>query len=181
MTGETAHQITPNGTGGAAADEAVRSLYHSSYQSLVRIAVSLVGDAAVAEEVVQDAFVGMHGAWGRLRDAGKALPYLRQSVVNRSKSVLRHQAVVLKYPQKPAPDEPSAEQGALALLERSEVIDALRALPSRQREAVVLRYYAGLSEAQIAHAMGISRGAVKSHTARAMSALRMFLARDTCA
>ena len=160
-------------------EEAVRALYSANYQSLVRLAAILVRDAATAEEVVQDAFVAMHGAWRRLRDTDKALSYLRQSVVNRSRSVLRHRAVVDKYAPKPAPDAPSAEQGAITLLERSAVIAALRALPARQREALVLRYYADLSEAQIASTMGISRGAVKSHTARGMSALRTVLEQES--
>jgi RNA polymerase sigma-70 factor (sigma-E family) len=128
---------------------------------------------------VQDSFVAMHGAWRRLRESDKALSYLRQSVVNRSRSVLRHRVVVDRNAPKPAPDMPSAEQGAISLLERSAVINALRTLPPRQREALVLKYYADLSEAQIASAMGISRGAVKSHTARAMTSLRAVLETET--
>ena len=89
--------------------------------------------------------------------------------------MLRHRTVVDKNPQKAPPDMPSAEHGALVLLERSAVVAALRGLPDRQREAIVLRYYADLSEAEIATAMGISRGAVKSHTARGMTALRTAL------
>jgi RNA polymerase sigma-70 factor (sigma-E family) len=154
------------------ADRAVTELYHAHYRSLVRLAMLLVRDVATAEEVVQDSFIAMHGGWRRLRDSEKALSYLRQSVVNRSRSVLRHRMVVDRNAPKPAPDMPSAEHGAIAALERSAVITALRTLPARQREALVLRYYGDLSEAQIASAMGISRGAVKSHTARAMSALR---------
>lgn len=154
------------------ADRAVTELYHAHYRSLVRLAMLLVRDVATAEEVVQDSFIAMHGGWRRLRDSDKALSYLRQSVVNRSRSVLRHRMVVDRNAPKPAPDMPSAEHGAIAALERSAVITALRTLPARQREALVLRYYGDLSEAQIASAMGISRGAVKSHTARAMSALR---------
>ena len=160
------------------ADRAVTALYAEHYRSLVRLAVLLVRDMATAEEVVQDSFVAMHGGWRRLRDSDKALSYLRQSVVNRSRSVLRHRVVVDRNAPKPAPDMPSAEQGAIALLERSAVVAALRTLPSRQREALVLRYYGDLSEAQIATTMGISRGAVKSHTARAMSALRVVLERE---
>jgi RNA polymerase sigma-70 factor (sigma-E family) len=160
---------------GHAADHAVTELYGLHYQSLVRLSVLLVRDVTTAEEVVQDAFVAMHGGWRRLRDTDKALSYLRQSVVNRSRSVLRHRAVIDKYAPKPTPDAPSAEQGAITQLERSAVVAALRNLPERQREALVLRYYADLSESQIAEAMGISRGAVKSHTARAMSALRLLL------
>jgi RNA polymerase sigma-70 factor (sigma-E family) len=160
------------------ADRAVTTIYSEHYRSLVRLAAFLVRDTATAEEVVQDSFVAMHGAWRRLRDTDKALSYLRQSVVNRSRSVLRHRMVVDKNTPKPPPDMPSAEHGAITLLERSAVVSALRALPDRQREALVLRYYGDLSEAQIASVMGISRGAVKSHTARAMSALRSVLERD---
>ena len=160
------------------ADRAVTVLYAAHYRSLVRLAALLLRDVATAEEVVQDSFVAMHDGWRRLRDNDKALSYLRQSVVNRSRSVLRHQVVVDKNAPKPAPDMPSAEQGAIALLERSAVVTALRTLPRRQREALVLRFYGDLSEAQIAATMGITKGAVKSHTARAMTALRSVLERD---
>jgi RNA polymerase sigma-70 factor (sigma-E family) len=161
------------------ADRAVTAIYSEHYRSLVRLAAFLVRDNATAEEVVQDSFVAMHGAWRRLRDTDKALSYLRQSVVNRSRSVLRHRMVVDKNTPKPPPDMPSAEHGAIIQLERSAVVSALRGLPERQREALVLRYYGDLSEAQIASVMGISRGAVKSHTARAMAALRAVLERDS--
>ena len=118
---------------------AVTAIYTTHYRSLVRLAVLLVRDVATAEEVVQDSFIAMHAAWRRLRDTEKALSYLRQSVVNRSRSVLRHRVVVDKNAPKPAPDMPSAEQGAISLLERSAVIAALRTLPPRQREALVLK------------------------------------------
>jgi RNA polymerase sigma-70 factor (sigma-E family) len=162
----------------ADADRAVTELYTLHYRSLVRLAALLVRDMGTAEEVVQDSFVAMHGGFGRLRDSEKALSYLRQSVVNRSRSVLRHRVVVDRNAPKPPPDMPSAEHGAIALLERSAVIAALRTLPARQREALVLRFYGDLSEAQIAAAMQISKGAVKSHTARAMATLRTVLERD---
>ncbi len=161
------------------ADQAVTRLYSAHYRPLVRLATLLVRDFATAEEVVQDAFVAMHGAWRRLRDPNKALSYLRQSVVNRARSVLRHRAVVEKHAPKALPDAPSAEHGAMGELERAAVIEALRKLPTRQREAIVLRYYGDLSEAQIAGAMGISRGAVKSHTARGVAALRSVLEQTT--
>jgi RNA polymerase sigma-70 factor (sigma-E family) len=157
------------------ADRAVTELYSTQYRALVRLAALLVRDVATAEEVVQDSFIAMHASWRRLRDTDKALSYLRQAVVNKSRSVLRHRVVMDRNAPKPAPDVPSAEQGALTLLDRSAVVEALRKLPVRQREALVLRYYADLSEAQIASTMGISRGAVKSHTARGMSALRTVL------
>jgi RNA polymerase sigma-70 factor (sigma-E family) len=157
------------------AERAVTDLYGQHYRTLVRLAALLVRDVATAEEVVQDSFIAMHASWRKLRDTEKALSYLRQSVVNRSRSVLRHRVVVDRNAPPPPPLAQSAEQGAITELERSAVVSALRRLPPRQREALVLRYYLDLSEAQIASTMGISRGAVKSHTARGMSSLRTVL------
>lgn len=154
------------------ADQAVTELYAAHYRSLVRLAALLLRDVPTSEEVVQDAFVAMHGAWHRLRDPDKALAYLRASVVNRSRSALRRRATVERHPPAFVPSEQSAEQSALEALDRSAVAAAIATLPVRQREAVVLRYYSDLSEADIALAMGISRGAVKSHTSRAVAALR---------
>jgi RNA polymerase sigma-70 factor (sigma-E family) len=162
----------PESWAGLDADRAVTRLYRLHYRSLVRLAAFLVGDVATAEELVQDSFVAVYTSWRRLRDRNQALPYLRQSVVNRSRSVLRHRAIVRKVPAKLAPDMPPAEQEAIVRLDQSALVSALAALPIRQREVLVLRYYADLPESQIAAAMGISRGAVKSHAARAMATLR---------
>jgi RNA polymerase sigma-70 factor (sigma-E family) len=140
------------------------------------MAALLLRDADEAEEVVQDAFVAMHDAWRRLRDADRALAYLRQSVVNRARSALRRRAVRERHAAEPDREHrrhlPSAESEAMRAEDRRAVVDALRSLPERQREAIVLRYYADLSEADTASAMGVSRGAVKSHTSRGMAALR---------
>ena len=157
---------------GRSADWAVTELYSLHYRALVRLAVLLVRDVPTAEDVVQDSFVAMHEGWQRLRNAESALAYLRHAVLNRSRSVLRHRAVADKHRPNPPPGMPSAEHGALVRLEQSAVVAALRRLSSRQREAIVLRYYADCSEAEVAAAMGISCGAVKSHTARAIAALR---------
>lgn len=156
------------------ADEAVTALFAAHYRPLVRLATLLLRDSGVAEEITQDAFVALHGGWSRLRDPDKAVAYLRQAVVNRSRSALRHRGVVQRFISRQAPivHAPSAESGALASAEFDRVLVAVRALPARQREAVVLRYYADLAEGEIAEAMGVSRGAVKSHIFRAMAALR---------
>ncbi len=98
------------------ATDAVTEIYAAHYNQLVRLALLLVHDVQTAEEVVQDAFEAMHLAWRRLREEEKALSYLRQTVVNRSRSVLRHRKVVDLHAPRPAPDEPSAEHSALALL-----------------------------------------------------------------
>jgi RNA polymerase sigma-70 factor (sigma-E family) len=163
------------------ADDAVTHLFASQYRPLVRLASLLLRDNGQAEEITQDAFVGLHAAWRRLRDPDKAVAYLRQSVVNRSRSALRHRGVVDRFlrRQGPSASEPSAEVHVLRAVDQAEMIDAVRALPARQREALVLRYYADLSEAQTAEAMGISQGAVKSHTARAIAGLRERLERPS--
>jgi RNA polymerase sigma-70 factor (sigma-E family) len=171
--------VGPGGAGESAAatwsaDEAVTALFSAHYRPLVRLATLLLRDSGVAEEITQDAFVALHGGWSRLRDPDKAVAYLRQAVVNRSRSALRHRGVVQRFISRQAPiaHAPSAESGALASAEFDRVLVAVRALPARQREAVVLRYYADLAEGEIAEAMGVSRGAVKSHLFRAMAALR---------
>lgn len=158
------------------ADRAVSALYATRYRPLLRLAVLLVDDMATAEEVVQDSFIAIHANWRRLQDIDKAAGYLRQCVVNRSHSVLRHRGVVNRNLLQSLPDMPSAEDEAMRLLSRSAVITALQRLPPRQRQVLVLRYYAGLSEAQIASTMGITKGAVKRYVSRAMSALRAMLA-----
>jgi len=161
------------------ADQAAAQLYSLHYRALVRLAAMLVRDTPTAEEVVQDAFVAIRAAWPRLGDADTALAYLRQAVVNRSRSILRHRLIVDENPPEAQPDMPGAEHQPPGLLERPAVMAALRDLPEHQREAIILRYHADLSEAEIAAIMGISRGAVKSHTARGMAALRDALERDT--
>jgi RNA polymerase sigma-70 factor (sigma-E family) len=161
------------------AADSLTLLYSAHYRGLVRLAAYLTGDRDSAEEVVQDAYVKVLGRWGGLRDLDKGEAYLRQSVVNLSRSRLRHRVVVERHAPAPMPDAASAEAGAMSRLDRTAVVHALTELPRRQREAIVLRYYADLSEAQTAHAMGISAGAVKSHTSRGMAALRHLLEEDT--
>jgi RNA polymerase sigma-70 factor (sigma-E family) len=156
-------------------DQAAADLYALHYRPLVRLAALLVRDAATAEEVVQNAFAAMHAGWPRLGDPEMALAYLRQAVVNRSRSVLRHRTATGGNPPQPPPGTPGVGHEEPGLLEQPGARAALLGLPERQREAIVLRYYAGLSEGEIAAAMGISRGAVNSHTARGMSALRVAL------
>jgi RNA polymerase sigma-70 factor (sigma-E family) len=157
------------------ADRAVTELYNAHYLPLVRLAALLIRDVSAAEEVVQDSFVAMHSGWRRPCDSDKALSYLRRSVVTRSRSVLRHRVVADRNAPEPSAEVANAEHGVTVLPERSAVLAALSGLPPHQREALVLRYYGDMSEAQIASVMGISRGSVKTHTACAMSALRSIL------
>jgi RNA polymerase sigma-70 factor (sigma-E family) len=162
----------------AEADLAITAMYDTEYRSLVRMSAVLLGDVGSAEEIVQDSFIATHAAWRGLRDVDKGTHYLRRTVMNRSRSLLRHRAVVEKHTPVGEPDMPSAEQAAMARLQRTAVIAALRTLPARQREALVLRFLLDLSEEEAAAAMRISQGAVKSHTARGKAALRSLLERE---
>lgn len=154
------------------ADAAVEQLYASHYRRLVRLSVLLVGDQETAEEVVQDSFVAMHGRWRSLREPDKGLAYLRQTVVNRSRSVLRHRGVRARHVQAKVPHLPGADEDVMVTERRAVVLDAIRGLPDRQREVLALRYYLDLSEADIAETLGISKGAVKTHASRGVAALR---------
>jgi len=136
--------------------DAVTALYQMHYRSLVRLAALLVSDLATAEDIVQDSFAAMHATWHALPDTNAALCYLRRSVVRRSRSAPRLQLAAGTH----APGLPG-----------SAVVSALRALPVRQREVLVLRYFADLPEAEIASVTGMSAAAVRSHAARAMSSL----------
>ena len=160
------------------ADEAVRLLYATHWHQLVRLATLLTRDASVAEELVQDAFVALHRRWSSLDDPGAAHGYLRTTVVNNARSALRHRGVEERYRQ-PGPPEPSGpEERAVQATEDARVMAALRGLSRRQQEVLVLRYYADLSEHDIATTLGMTRGAVKSHAHRGLAALRQALARD---
>lgn len=165
---------TRSQTSGWSADDALELLYAAHWRQLVRLAVLLVHDVGTAEEIVQDCFVAVHARWNRLHDPDKALAYLRQSVVNRSRSHLRHLSVVRRHAERETSLEPivGADHAAYDSVRRATVLDALRRLPRRQREVLALRYYLDLSEAQIADVLGISRGAVKSHASRGAAALR---------
>lgn len=149
----------------------LRDLYEAHRWSLVRLASLLLHDPADAEEVVQDAFVQAHLAWGRLRDPAKALPYLRSAVLNGARSRLRHRKVVERSTPGTARVGPSPEWAVEAGEDRQQMMAALRSLPGRQRECLVLRYYLELSEAEIAATLGISAGSVKTHSHRGLAAL----------
>jgi RNA polymerase sigma-70 factor (sigma-E family) len=159
------------------ADEALERLYAAHRRALVRLAVLLLHDRELAEEVVQDSFVAVHRHWSSLRDPDLGLAYLRRTVVNRARSVQRRRTVEQRHLRTvvPGADLPGVDD-ALAVTERRQrVLAALQQLPRRQREVLVLRHYADLDEAGVAAALGISRGAVKSHAHRAAARLRELL------
>ncbi|MFJ4860976.1 MULTISPECIES: SigE family RNA polymerase sigma factor [unclassified Streptomyces] len=147
--------------------------YQAHYRSLLGLAALLLDDTASCEDVVQEAFIRVHSARNRVRDREKTLAYLRQTVVNLSRSALRRRILGLKLLSKPMPDMASAEEGAYDQLERDDLIKAMRGLQRRQREVLVLRYFADMTEAQVAETLGISLGSVKAYGSRGIAALRV--------
>jgi RNA polymerase sigma-70 factor (sigma-E family) len=159
------------------AEASVTALYAEHALGLVRLAVVMTGDRGCAEDIVQEAFLGLYRRWERLPDRSAPLAYVRVSVLNGCRTALRRQAR-LGWPGRPreaaddaGPPAESAEARALLSEEQRAVAAALRKLPRRQREAVVLRYYLDLSEEEIARSMGVTRGTVKSATHRALAAI----------
>ncbi|MGW2039202.1 RNA polymerase sigma factor [Streptomyces virginiae] len=150
----------------------VTELYHAHRLGMVRLAVLLVDDLATAEDVVQDAFTALYRHHGeQIADVDNALGYLRTSVVNTARSVLRRRRTVRAWTPPPTVDEPSAEDHVVLDEAHREVLAALARLTPRRRQVLVLRYWADLSEAEIATTLGISRGAVKSNASRGLDAL----------
>lgn len=148
---------------GDSARRALAALYAEHSRPLLRLAVLLVSDIVTAETIVQDAFTAVSGERRRLGDTQAATAFLLRAVVRGTRSAANRKA-----PGGTA-DDP-AGYGA--------VIDALRRLKSAQREALVLRYYASLSEEQAAAAMGVRLGELKAHVAGGMDVLRMILQRQ---
>jgi RNA polymerase sigma-70 factor (sigma-E family) len=162
---------------GAPAAAQVTALYQAHVTGLVRLAMLMLGDQSSAEDVVQDAFLGLYRRWDALHDQDRAVAYARSSVLNGCRDVLRRRsrkipAALLE------PNVASAEAGVLLAEEHREVIAALRRLPNRQREAVVLRHCLGLPEDEVAQAMNVSKGTVKSASHRGLAALARILKED---
>ncbi|HUJ08073.1 MAG TPA: sigma-70 family RNA polymerase sigma factor [Streptosporangiaceae bacterium] len=152
-------------------EEFVAELYRAHALTLIRVALLLLGDQPSAEDVVQDAFLGLQRGLSRLREQDKALPYLRASVVNGCRSVQRSRS---RAWHRRIPHEPpvwSAESAAMASEDRRAVLAAVAGLPGRAREVLALRYYLDLADGEIAAILGVSRSTVSSTASRALATL----------
>ncbi len=175
-------QPTGRPAAGAADQQAadlVRDLYQAHAVALVRTAKLLLHDQPSAEDVVQDAFIGLYRALPRLRDHDQVLPYLRAAVINGSRSVLRSRRRALLRRVQHEPPASSAESAALAGEDRRAVLAAVTRLPPRAREVLVLRYYLDLPDQEIAAALGISRGTVSSTASRGLAAVARELGEES--
>jgi len=160
------------------------SLFRQHHADLVRLAVLLVRDQPTAEDVVQDVFARLHAKPGRAARSGEELAYIRAAVLNGCRSVLRRRSVARRAGRLlDVSDDwtasPSAEAQAIRAEDHRQVLTALAGLPSRRREVLVLRYFAGLSETEIAVTLGISAGTVKSAAARGLAALARALGEES--
>jgi RNA polymerase sigma-70 factor (sigma-E family) len=155
---------------------AIAALFRDHHAALVRLALLMVGDLATAEDVVQDVYISLHRR-SRGQTVDTPLPYVRAAVLNGCRSVLRRRGIARRAGLAHRAwmnDETtlaSAESEVILSEDRRQVLGALARLPRRRREVLVLRYYLGLSEAEIAAVLGISAGTVKSTAARALAAL----------
>jgi len=167
-SGEDAESQEPD------AGQAVTALYREHAVGLLRLAVAMLGDRPAAEDVVQEAFCGLYRRWPYLSDRAKSLPYVRSAVLNGCRSVIRRRSRQDGWTAA-EPAAASAEYDALVGEEHRQVLQAVRTLPRRQREALMLRYFADLDVPEIARAMGISPGTVKSTLSRGIAALGLIL------
>ena len=156
-------------------DRLVVRLFEQEGQSLVRLARLFVDDRNAAEDLVQEAFIRLARSAHRIKDETKAAPYLRSIVLNLARDNNRRGLVSLRH-HLPIDDRRASTEDEIELREdQQQVIDALRDLPQRQRNALVLRYYEEMGIDDIADAMGISRNSVKTHLQRGLSALEQRL------
>jgi RNA polymerase sigma-70 factor (sigma-E family) len=156
--------------------ESFDQLYSELWWPMLRLATGLVGEASVAEDVVQDAFTAVYRRWDAIRDHQAAVSYLRTAVINSSRSALRRRIVARKHLHVVLEEaDDAADNTVLRSAENDEVRTAMRTLPNRQREVLMLRFVAELSDAEIAAATGLSEGGVRSASSRGLAALRSTL------
>jgi RNA polymerase sigma-70 factor (sigma-E family) len=152
----------------------VDGIYRSQWHTMVRLAVLLVHDLPSAEDAVQDAFVALHRNHTRLDDPDAAIGYLRIAVINRCRSLIRRRAVARRHIAAIGMNAGAAAPEADTAIDE-QMMAAIRTLPRRTQEVIVLRYWADLSETQIADALGVSTGTVKSTASRGLARLREML------
>jgi RNA polymerase sigma-70 factor (sigma-E family) len=156
---------------GVAADDLVVVLFRAEAPRLVSLARFFVDDRTAAEDLVQEAFIRLSRSASRIRDRDRAAAYLRSIVINLARDHNRRGLVSLRHRPPAQADEPSAEETVAAAHARQEVVDAVRALPRRQRDCVALRYYLELPVEEIARTLGVSPNSVKTHLQRGLRAL----------
>ena len=158
-------------------DQAVAALFDRNYSSLCRLAYVILGDRALAEEMVMEAMLKTLGGWSRIRDVDRIDAYLKRTVINLCRSKIRRKMIenrvneVHHHRDETRPPDWDPERHETSRL----VMDAVRLLPERQKAAVVLRYFEDLPEAEIAEILECSVGTVKSQLSKARAKLEKTL------
>jgi RNA polymerase sigma-70 factor (sigma-E family) len=152
-------------------DRLVRELYVEHAASLVRMARLFVDDRNAAEDLVQEAFIRLARHAHRIEDGTKSAAYLRSIVLNLARDHNRRGLVSLRHRPPADEDRATAEDEVVLRDDQRQVIEALRELPLRQRDCVVLRYYFEAGIPEIAATLGISANSVKTHLKRGLVAL----------
>jgi RNA polymerase sigma-70 factor (sigma-E family) len=156
-------------------DERLIELYHTYAADLLEMLWVYVGDKSTAEDLVQESFIRVHRAWARLETGTAARAYLRTTAFNLARSGFRRKVVALRHhPSPPAPSG-SPEIEVILSEDQQEVATALRALPARQRQCIVLRYWGDLADHEVAAELGISVNSVKTHVRRGMAGMAKHL------
>jgi RNA polymerase sigma-70 factor (sigma-E family) len=160
----------------ASIDLLVGDIYRSEAADLVRLARFFVDDRDAAEDLVQEAFIRLARSGHRIRERERVPAYLRSIVLNLARDHNRRGLVSLRHRPAGDPTPPSMDDAMAVREDQKIVIEALRHLPIRQRDCLVLRYYVELGVAEIAETLGLSPNSVKTHLSRGLRALELRLA-----
>ena len=155
----------------ASEDEAIAALFHEHARSLVRLARLFADDRNAAEDLVQEAFLRLRRSFHRIESPDRTAAYLRSIVLNLARDHNRRGLMSLRHRMPEEETRLSAEDRIVMREDQQQVIDALQALPRRQRDCVTLKYYLDLSIPDIAMTLGISVNSVKTHLQRGMAGL----------
>jgi len=152
-------------------DEAIADLFDEHARSLVRLARFFVDDRNAAEDLVQEAFLRLHGSFHRIENHDRAVAYLRSIVLNLARDHNRRGLLSLRHrlPERQGPA--SVEDRIVMREDQREVFDALQSLPNRQRDCLALRYYLDLGPPEIAATLDLSVNSVKTHLRRGLETL----------
>jgi RNA polymerase sigma-70 factor (sigma-E family) len=158
-----------------ARDDAMWHLYERRYADMVRFAAFLTGDVDAAQDIAQEAFVRLLDAWDRIADPERADAYLKATIVNLVRGEHRRRETAARRGQPHLSLVASAEDDAIGRVGRQHVLDAVSALPIRQRACVVMRHWMRMSESEIAGTLGLSVGSVRTHVKRGTATLQRTL------
>ena len=158
-----------------AREDAVWRLYEQRYADMVRFAAFLSGDVHAAQDIAQEAFVRLLDAWDRIADPERADAYLKATIVNLVRGEHRRRETAERRASSHLSLVASAEDDALGRVGRQHVLDAVSALPIRQKACVVMRHWMRMSETEIAATLGVSVGSVRTHVKRGTATLQRTL------